>query len=104
MVVIDCLGALFSPLIGPNPHGHSLMLTLSRELRAIAAEHNVAVLVTNHVVGNHVARPALGESWQVVPHSRLWFHRDAESCAVVITKTKSVDSPQLVRTQSVGHQ
>lgn len=61
--------------------GHALMISSGFLLKQLAHEHNIAVLVTNHVVGGDDGnpKPALGESWKSVPHVRLLLSRDCRS-------------------------
>jgi hypothetical protein len=91
LLVFDSVSALLSPLLTTkHSQGHALMLSLAGALRALADEHNVAVLVraaahcctdglsipplllrqlTNHTVSGRDGeegslKPALGETWK----------------------------------------
>lgn len=79
LVVVDSASALVTPVLGggPNSQGHMLMSALSRTLKRLAAQHRLAVLVTNHTVSGPDGRPkpALGESWRSVPHMRCLLQR-----------------------------
>ncbi|KAG8060856.1 hypothetical protein GUJ93_ZPchr0002g26421 [Zizania palustris] len=90
LLIIDSISSLLAPIIsGKYPQGRSMMLSLAMILKKLADEHNLAVLVTNHMVaGNGAPKPALGESWKTVPHVRLVFSRDRGSniCTATVLK------------------
>ncbi|KAL6577229.1 hypothetical protein OROMI_011505 [Orobanche minor] len=78
MLIIDSLSSLIAPILGGGgAHGHALMLTAGFLLKELAHEHNLSVLVTNHMVAGEVgvSKPALGESWKGIPHVRLVLSR-----------------------------
>lgn len=59
--------------------GHALMIEVSRQIKAIARAHHVAVLLTCHAVsqgrrtaGQKGLRAACGESWSYVADTRLF--------------------------------
>ncbi|XP_048413521.1 DNA repair protein RAD51 homolog 4 isoform X1 [Stegostoma tigrinum] len=78
-VVIDSVSAVLSSLLGGHQlEGMSLMMQLARELKMMARELNVAVIVTNSVVqdpGGRGVKPALGRSWSYVPNVRVLLQR-----------------------------
>ncbi|XP_074119661.1 DNA repair protein RAD51 homolog 4 isoform X3 [Sminthopsis crassicaudata] len=75
IVVVDSVSAVVSPLLGgQHSEGLALMMQLARELKTLARELGIAVLVTNHVTReweNGKLRPALGRSWSFVPSTRV---------------------------------
>ncbi|XP_017253116.1 DNA repair protein RAD51 homolog 4 isoform X2 [Daucus carota subsp. sativus] len=88
MLIVDSISSLVTPILGSGAHGHALMVSLGFLLKELAYEHNLSVLVTNHMVGaegGHL-KPALGESWKNVPDMRLHVSRDycRKSCDVFL--------------------
>ncbi|XP_055257024.1 DNA repair protein RAD51 homolog 4 isoform X4 [Moschus berezovskii] len=56
------------------PTGLALMMQLARELKTLARDLSVAVLVTNHMTRDRDSgqlKPALGRSWSFVPSTRI---------------------------------
>ncbi|CAJ1933068.1 unnamed protein product [Sphenostylis stenocarpa] len=97
LLIVDSVSSLITPILGGNgPQGHALMISAGFLLKKLAHEHNIAVLVTNHVVGGEdgISKPALGESWKSVPHVRLLFSRDCENnvCNISMLKHPSMAS------------
>eukprot|EP00268_Persea_americana_P034054 TRINITY_DN33685_c0_g2_i14.p1 TRINITY_DN33685_c0_g2~~TRINITY_DN33685_c0_g2_i14.p1 ORF type:complete len:279 (-),score=49.17 TRINITY_DN33685_c0_g2_i14:692-1528(-) len=79
LLVVDSFSSLITAVLGgKGSHGHSLMVSAGLLLKKLADEHNLAVLVTNHMVGGEggISKPALGESWKTVPHVRLLLSND----------------------------
>ncbi|XP_078404574.1 DNA repair protein RAD51 homolog 4 isoform X1 [Cetorhinus maximus] len=80
-VVIDSVSAVLSSILGGHQlEGMSLMMQLARELKTMARELGVAVIVTNCVVqdtGGGV-KPALGRSWSYVPNIRILLQHRTE--------------------------
>ncbi|GCC31509.1 DNA repair protein RAD51 homolog 4 [Chiloscyllium punctatum] len=110
-VVIDSVSALLSSILGGHQlEGMSLMMQLARELKTIARELNVAVIVTNSVVqdsgggGGGGVKPALGRSWSYVPNVRVLLQRGTEGAAVqpmkrTATILKSSRQPTRISTE-----
>ncbi|XP_078010959.1 DNA repair protein RAD51 homolog 4 isoform X3 [Phascolarctos cinereus] len=77
IVVVDSVSAVVSPLLGgQHSEGLALMMQLARELKTLARELGIAVLVTNHVTRERDSgklRPALGRSWSFVPSTRVFL-------------------------------
>uniref|UniRef100_UPI00398E5F7A DNA repair protein RAD51 homolog 4 n=1 Tax=Pristiophorus japonicus TaxID=55135 RepID=UPI00398E5F7A len=75
-VVVDSASAVLSSILGGHQvEGMSIMMQLARELKTMARELGVAVIVTNCVVqdtGGGV-KPALGRSWSYVPNIRIFL-------------------------------
>ena len=86
VIIVDSIGSLLSPVIGGGQQrGHALLTMASHMLHALATQHHVAVLVTNHTVsridrgvesseraaGGRRTQAALGESWRYVADTRL---------------------------------
>ncbi|KAL6638844.1 hypothetical protein ACP70R_023480 [Stipagrostis hirtigluma subsp. patula] len=91
LLIIDSISSLLAPIIGGKyPQGRSMMISVAMTLKKLAAEHNLSVLVTNHMVsaGNGAHKPALGESWKAVPHVRLVTSCDRASniCTATVLK------------------
>ncbi|GJX69103.1 DNA repair protein RAD51 homolog 4 isoform X1 [Tanacetum coccineum] len=82
LIIIDSISSLISPILGgSNAQGHALMVSIGYLLKELADKHNIAVVVTNHMVSGEggTLKPALGESWKNVPHVRLQLSRDHAS-------------------------
>ncbi|XP_020552632.1 DNA repair protein RAD51 homolog 4 isoform X4 [Sesamum indicum] len=78
MLIIDSLSSLIAPVLGGGgAHGHALMVTAGFLLKELAHEHNLSIVVTNHMVAGEAgsSKPALGDSWKSIPHVRLLLHR-----------------------------
>ncbi|KAI5054772.1 hypothetical protein GOP47_0029917 [Adiantum capillus-veneris] len=95
LIVLDSISSVVSPILGSSyVQGHALMMKCGQTLKKIASENSLRILVTNHMVtgGNRIAKPALGESWKVVPNIRLHISREAGSdlCCVSLTKHSSM--------------
>ncbi|RLN35438.1 hypothetical protein C2845_PM03G28320 [Panicum miliaceum] len=91
LLIIDSISSLLAPIIGGKyPQGRSMMISVAVILKKLADEHNLSVLVTNHMVsaGNGAVKPALGESWKAVPHVRLMISRECENniCTATVLK------------------
>ncbi|KXG36809.1 DNA repair protein RAD51 homolog 4 isoform X2 [Sorghum bicolor] len=91
LLIIDSISSLLAPIIGGKyPQGRSMMISVAMILKKLAYEHNLSVLVTNHMVsaGNGAVKPALGESWKAVPHVRLVISREHDSniCTATVLK------------------
>ncbi|NP_001264867.1 DNA repair protein RAD51 homolog 4 isoform 2 [Mus musculus] len=70
VVIVDSVTAVVAPLLG----GLALMMQLARELKILARDLGVAVVVTNHLTRDWDGRrfkPALGRSWSFVPSTRI---------------------------------
>ncbi|RVW66146.1 DNA repair protein RAD51-like 4 [Vitis vinifera] len=81
--------------------GRALMISAGFLLKKLAHEHNLAVVVTNHMVGGEggILKPALGESWKSIPHVRLLLSRDPGSsiCHMSILKHSYMASGRAAR-------
>uniref|UniRef100_A0A8C7EV59 RAD51 paralog D n=1 Tax=Neovison vison TaxID=452646 RepID=A0A8C7EV59_NEOVI len=75
VVVVDSVTAVVSPLLGGQQReGLALMMQLARELKTLARDLGVAVMVTNHMTRDRDSgdlKPALGRSWSFVPSTRI---------------------------------
>ncbi|NXM09082.1 RA51D protein, partial [Tyrannus savana] len=75
IVVIDSVSAVIYPLLGGRQsEGLAIMMQLSRELKTLAREFSLAVVVTNQVTRDSSTgplKPALGRSWSFVPSTRV---------------------------------
>ncbi|KAM0941298.1 putative ATP diphosphatase [Dioscorea sansibarensis] len=79
LLIIDSISFLITPILGgKDSQGRMLMLSCGTLLKKLANEHNISVLVTNHMVRGEggVLKPALGESWKSIPHVRLQLSCD----------------------------
>nr|XP_028564327.1 DNA repair protein RAD51 homolog 4 isoform X3 [Podarcis muralis] len=84
VLVIDSISAVVYPLLGSRqPDGMALMMHLAWEVKTLARELGMAVVLTNHVTrdsGNGHLKPALGRSWSFVPSTRVLLEDSKESC------------------------
>eukprot|EP00052_Salpingoeca_macrocollata_P020800 m.175606 g.175606 ORF g.175606 m.175606 type:complete len:303 (-) comp21360_c0_seq6:39-947(-) len=99
LLVVDSLAALLTPLVGGRQtHGPAIMSSLGVKIKALALDHNLAVLVTNYMVseGGGGSRPALGVSWASVPHMRLQLHTE-ESDLLIARSAVVLKSQRLQR-------
>ncbi|NXF29704.1 RA51D protein, partial [Nyctibius bracteatus] len=75
IVVIDSVSAVIYPLLGgKQSEGLAIMMHLARELKTLAKEFSLAVVVTNQVTRDSSTgplKPALGRSWSFVPSTRV---------------------------------
>ncbi|XP_072738353.1 DNA repair protein RAD51 homolog 4 isoform X3 [Ciconia boyciana] len=75
IVVIDSVSAVIYPLLGGRQsEGLAIMMQLARELKTLAREFSLAVVVTNQVTRDSSTgplKPALGRSWSFVPSTRV---------------------------------
>ncbi|XP_032313641.1 DNA repair protein RAD51 homolog 4 isoform X1 [Camelus ferus] len=75
VVIVDSVTAVVSPLLGGQQReGLALMMQLARELKTLARDLGVAVVVTNHMTRDRDTgklKPALGRSWSFVPSTRF---------------------------------
>ncbi|NXT18900.1 RA51D protein, partial [Syrrhaptes paradoxus] len=75
VVVIDSVSAVMYPLLGGRQsEGLAIMMQLARELKTLAREFSLAVVVTNQVTrdsSTNPLKPALGRSWSFVPSTRV---------------------------------
>jgi len=83
MLVIDSIGTLLSPILSTKQHsGRGLLTEISRLMKKIAQNHNIAFVVTNYAVGSAPGanrdqstrlKAGLGEAWSYVPHSQIFL-------------------------------
>nr|KAF6457086.1 hypothetical protein HJG63_011657 [Rousettus aegyptiacus] len=75
VVVVDSVTAVVSPLLGGQQReGLALMMQLAQELKTLAQDLGLAVVVTNHMTRDRDSgkfKPALGRSWSFVPSTRI---------------------------------
>ncbi|KAJ8394719.1 hypothetical protein AAFF_G00043190 [Aldrovandia affinis] len=99
-VIVDSVTAVLSHILGgKQSEGMSLMIQVAGELRTIAKDLNVAVLVTNHVTkdGNGILKAGLGLSWSHVPRTRILLKRvekPSPACCSLRTATLVKSSRQ----------
>ncbi|XP_017603673.1 DNA repair protein RAD51 homolog 4 isoform X2 [Gossypium arboreum] len=82
LLIVDSISSLISPLLGSSStQGRALMTSTGYLLKKLAHQHNLAVLIINHTVGGEggYSKPALGDSWKCIPHSRLFLSCDRGS-------------------------
>nr|XP_033778491.1 DNA repair protein RAD51 homolog 4 [Geotrypetes seraphini]XP_033778492.1 DNA repair protein RAD51 homolog 4 [Geotrypetes seraphini] len=78
VLIVDSVCAVIYPLLGgKHMEGMSLMMQLGRELKIMARELNLAVVLTNHMTRNINSglRPALGRSWSFMPSTRILLEK-----------------------------
>ncbi|XP_071720339.1 DNA repair protein RAD51 homolog 4 isoform X2 [Rutidosis leptorrhynchoides] len=86
LLIVDSISSLIAPVLGgSNSQGYVLMVSVGYLLKELADRHNIAVLVTNHMVSGEGGnlKPALGESWKNIPHVRLQLSWDHASTSCV---------------------
>lgn len=77
-LMVDSVSAVLSSMLGGKQNeGMSLLMQVAGELKMIAKDFNIAVLVTNHVTqdGNGCLKAGLGLSWSHVPRTRVLLQR-----------------------------
>ncbi|XP_016371042.1 DNA repair protein RAD51 homolog 4 isoform X1 [Sinocyclocheilus rhinocerous] len=94
-LMVDSVSAVLSSMLGGKQNeGMSLLMQVAGELKMIARDFSIAVLVTNHVTkdGNGHLKAGLGQSWSHVPRTRVLLQRieGAETSSLrTATLTKS---------------
>ncbi|XP_049628424.1 DNA repair protein RAD51 homolog 4 isoform X1 [Suncus etruscus] len=77
VVIVDSVAAVASPLLGGQQReGLALIMQLAQELKILAWDLGLAVVVTNHVTRDRDTgklKPALGRSWSFVPNTRIFL-------------------------------
>ncbi|XP_048375485.1 DNA repair protein RAD51 homolog 4 [Sphaerodactylus townsendi] len=90
ILVVDSVSSVIYPLLGSRqPDGMALLMHVARELKTLAKELGVAVVVTNHVTrdaSSGQTKPALGRSWSFVPSTRVLLENSKESCGKTGTR------------------
>ncbi|XP_022729044.1 DNA repair protein RAD51 homolog 4 isoform X3 [Durio zibethinus] len=102
LLIVDSISLLIAPVLGgTSTRGRALMASAGYLLKKLAHQHNLAVLVINHTVGSEggTSKPALGDSWKSIPHSRLLLSCDRGSNVynVSILKHPSMASGKAAR-------
>jgi len=94
--------------------GRSMLVHISRTLKAVAAQQRIAVICTNYIVNtseehqNVTSKPAMGHAWLQIPNTRLVFenHMNGDptlySCALDKT-THPKKTDQSIVTFQVGN-
>ncbi|XP_057271488.1 DNA repair protein RAD51 homolog 4 isoform X2 [Pezoporus wallicus] len=106
IVVIDSVSAVMYPVLGgKQSEGLAIMMQLARELKTLAREFSLAVVVTNQVTRDSSTgppKPALGRSWSFVPSTRVLL----ESKEVTLEKATTQRIASLAKSprQPVGIQ
>jgi len=77
LVVIDSIAAPFRQNFDDMRTRTSMLQSISQELNKLAAEHNLAILISNHVTtkitnSEAIIVPALGETWAHNANSRIY--------------------------------
>ncbi|XP_051972888.1 DNA repair protein RAD51 homolog 4 isoform X2 [Xyrauchen texanus] len=78
VLMVDSVSAVLSSMLGGKQNeGMSLLMQVAGELKMIAKDLNLAILVTNHVTkdGNGQLKAGLGQSWSHVPRTRVLLQR-----------------------------
>jgi RAD51-like protein 3 len=83
LLIIDSLGSLISSVISKNSLGHYLMVDISRQIKNILLNSQMAALTTNFTVRGgdekekfkpNQLKPALGEAWSHMANTQLFLH------------------------------
>ncbi|KAJ5066246.1 DNA repair protein rad51 [Anaeramoeba ignava] len=107
LLVIDSISHISSPIISKATRGRELISFLSHDLKKIANDLDIAILITNAFVSVDLNRkkhkPALGEMWYTVPSVRLemdyqWIGDGNVLCA------KITRSPRVKKENSLIYQ
>uniref|UniRef100_A0A8C3CW53 RAD51 paralog D n=1 Tax=Cairina moschata TaxID=8855 RepID=A0A8C3CW53_CAIMO len=102
-VLIDSVSAVIHPLLGGRQsEGLAIMMQLARELKMLAKEFSLAVVVTNQVTRDSstgLLKPALGRSWSFVPSTRVLLESKGAPWEEVTTRRSAslAKSPRQVR-------
>ncbi|KAM6467638.1 DNA repair protein RAD51 homolog 4 isoform 2-T2 [Liasis olivaceus] len=78
LLIVDSISAVICPFLGlRQPDGMALMMHLAREMKTLAKEFGIAILLTNHVTRDASGgfKPALGHSWSFIPNTRLLLEK-----------------------------
>ncbi|KAG8122815.1 hypothetical protein E2320_018227, partial [Naja naja] len=78
LLIVDSISAVICPFLGlRQPDGMALMMHLAREMKTLAKEFGIAILLTNHVTraAGGGFKPALGCSWSFIPNTRLLLEK-----------------------------
>ncbi|KAF7688818.1 DNA repair protein RAD51 homolog 4 [Silurus meridionalis] len=93
VVIVDSVSAVLSHMLGGKQNeGMSLMMQVATELKTIAKDLNVAILVSNHVTrdGNNQLKAGLGQSWSHVPRTRILLQRGEQPGASSSLRTATI--------------
>ncbi|XP_013915765.1 PREDICTED: DNA repair protein RAD51 homolog 4 [Thamnophis sirtalis] len=99
LLIVDSISAVICPFLGlRQPDGMALMMHLAREMKSLAKEFGIAVLLTNHVTRDAAGgfKPALGRSWSYIPNTRLLLEKrkvNSEKAGRVASLMKSPRQP-----------
>lgn len=77
-VILDgCALVLSQTITGKQKSGIHYLMKVSRLLKQLVAKSNVAVLITNNLVGNAVLglKPALGQWWSTTANIRILINK-----------------------------
>ncbi|XP_070598347.1 DNA repair protein RAD51 homolog 4 isoform X2 [Erythrolamprus reginae] len=105
LLIVDSISAVICPFLGlRQPDGMALMMHLAREMKTLAKEFGIAVLLTNHVTRDAAGgfKPALGRSWSYIPNTRLLLEKkklNSEKTVQVASLMKSPRQPCGVHTE-----
>ncbi|XP_031553632.1 DNA repair protein RAD51 homolog 4-like isoform X2 [Actinia tenebrosa] len=97
LVIVDSVAFVIAPILGgQQTQGHSFMVHLSRDLKSLALEHGLSVMVTNNVVTDALTtrkvKPALGQTWSHIPNTRIFLQKSAcktnERIATVVKSSR----------------
>ncbi|KAJ2995543.1 hypothetical protein HDV02_000660 [Globomyces sp. JEL0801] len=86
LIIIDSIGSILSPLLGP---GYKILHTLKDLLRQLATKFHIPIILVNIAVSNSnitsnrdnypTTKPALGQYWHAVPNKRLYFTKSIDT-------------------------
>ncbi|XP_062816566.1 DNA repair protein RAD51 homolog 4 isoform X4 [Anolis carolinensis] len=100
VLVLDSAWALLSPVLGGrSPDGLALMSHLALEMKTLAKDFGVALVLTNAVTRDPSGgrpRAALGRSWASVPHTRVLLEKDGPGNGRRGRRASLVKSPRQV--------
>nr|XP_020659598.1 DNA repair protein RAD51 homolog 4 isoform X2 [Pogona vitticeps] len=100
VLVVDSISAVVYPLLGSRqPEGMALMMHLALDLKMLAKDFGMAVVLTNYVTrdaSDGLLKPALGRSWSFVPSTRILLEgsKDSAGKATTFRKAYLMKSPR----------
>jgi RAD51-like protein 3 len=103
VVVVDSVTAVVSPPMGGQQREGLALMVQSRELKTLARDFGMAVVVTNHLTRDRDSgkvKPALGCSWTFVPRVLLDTKGQEHQAAASAQCVSQRDSR---RWQTLGH-
>ncbi|XP_032242256.1 DNA repair protein RAD51 homolog 4 isoform X2 [Nematostella vectensis] len=107
LIIVDSVAAIITPILG-----HTMMVHLARQLKSLAVDYALSILITNNVVSDSSVagsvKPALGQTWAHFPNTRVFLQKNLAHSMVnqahraskerIATVTKSSRQPLQIST------